>query len=98
MNGSTSGVLQFGPSPYTPLGGVLGHGSTGLVMNEQERQIAELVAMGFRYKKIAQLLELGGATQVAVKVSRIAQRIPGNGWPHQKLSAWMWTFGSDQGA
>lgn len=96
MTGSTSGVLTFGPSPYTPVGSILGPGSSGVVLTERERQVAELIALGFSYKRIAQILTLSGKAGVAFHVSAIAQRIPGQGKPQQKVTAWMWTYGAEQ--
>lgn len=76
-----------------PVGTVLGPGSTNLHLTPREEQIACLVARGRRYKNIAHDLGIS-TTNVAVHVARIAHRIPGEGSPLQKVSAWVWTYGT----
>lgn len=82
--------------PYTA-SNVLGPGSTGLLLTERERQVAELVAVGFSYRRIAHALSLAGKNSVGEHVAAIARRIPGQGSPQQRVSAWMWCFGTAQG-
>lgn len=89
MTDSTSG----GPSPYTPVGSVLGPGSTALVMTPREEQVAILLALGYSYKRIASATGSPEGT-VGTRVAKIAARIPGVGTPRQRVSAWMWTYGS----
>ena len=82
--------------PYAAPGGVLGLGSTGLQLTERERQVAELVAVGYSYRRIAHTLSLSGKCSVGEHVAAIARRIPGQGSPQQRVSAWMWCFGATQ--
>ena len=90
---STEAVREFGGNPYSPIGTVLGPGSTSLRMSAREYQVATLVALGYNYKRVAAALgDLTTAT-VAVYVAGIGARIPGAGNPRQKVSAWMWTYG-----
>ena len=79
-------------NPYCPVGTILGQGSTGLQMTATEWQIAELVALGAPYKKIARMVGIS-TTNVGVHVARIGKRIPGEGSPRIRLSAWMWVYG-----
>lgn len=82
------------PSPFTPVGSVLGEGSTSLRMADHELQVATYVAIGFSYKKIGNLLGIS-TSNVGACVARLAQRIPGEGNPRQRVSAWMWVYGSE---
>lgn len=87
---STSEGTQTG---ITPVGTVLGPGSTGLQLGDREHEIALLVAYGRTYKRISR--ELGISTaNVGEAVSRIADRIPGEGSPRQRVAAWMYVYGS----
>ena len=94
MTGSTSGAMVYEGNPYSPVGTVLGPGSTGLRMTPREEQVATLLSLGYNYKRIAHSLgiSMGG---VGDHVAAIAARIPGTGRPQTKVSAWMWTYGSN---
>ena len=93
---STEGAGEYTllkPS-FTPVGTILGHGSTGLVMTEREWMIATYVSIGYGYKKIAPKVGLT-MQEVGMLVNKIGERIPGDGLPRTKLLAWMWTYGSE---
>ena len=91
---STEGAGEFTlqkPS-FTPVGTILGHGSTGLVMTDREWVIATLLAAGQPYKKIAPQVGLT-YQEVGMLVHKIGDRIPGAGTPRTKLQAWVWVYG-----
>lgn len=92
---STEGLVHFnGANPFSPVGTILGPGSTSLRMTAREFQVATLVSMGYNYKKIANVLGMSSKADVGKYVAEIAARVPGQGKPQQKVSAWMWTYGS----
>lgn len=85
--------VETSTSGTSPVGTVLHEGSSQLCLTPRERQVAELVGCGWSYKKIGS--ELGiTKMSVAVHVSHIAQRIPGDGNPRLQVAAWMWQFGA----
>ena len=90
--GSTSSAHWAGP--YGPVGTVLAEGSTGLRMSRTERQLAEFIATGQSYKVIAHRMGMPLGT-LGTYVAKLAARIPGQGNPRQKVSAWMWVYGSE---
>lgn len=75
----------------SPVGTVLGPGSTALRLSERETQVALLVACGRSYKRINSELGIANSGHV---IAKIAQRIPGDGNPRQKVSAWIWVYGT----
>lgn len=94
MSESTDGAIEYPGNPYSPIGTVLGPGSTSLRMTPREEQVATLVALGYSYKRISAALSGSlSDTNVARHVSAVAARIPGAGSPRQKVSAWMWVYG-----
>ena len=77
-----------------PVGTILGPGSTDLRLAPREEQVATMVAMGYTYKKIGH--RLGIATHnVGDVVSKIAARIPGEGLPRTRVTAWVWVYGTE---
>lgn len=79
-----------------PVGTVLGTGSTSLQLTDRERQVADLVALGWSYKKIGSHLGLTKFSVGAV-VAQIGKRIPGTGGdPKMKVSAWIWVYGNSR--
>ena len=89
---STEGMLEYGLNPYGPVGTILSHGSTGLIMTEKEWAVASYIALGQSYKRIAPQVDLT-ADEVGVMVNKVSARIPGSGSPRTRLQAWMWTYG-----
>lgn len=89
MSDSSQAYTVYAGDPYSPVGTILGPGSTSLRLTEREHQVATMVSMGYSYKRINHSLGVSNAGRV---VSDIAKRIPGAGNPRQKVSAWMWTY------
>lgn len=93
MTASTSGTVLNGISP---VGTVLGPGSTNLNLEPREYEIATLVAYGYSYKRIAGELGLSDRHSVGATVAKIAERIPGEANPRQKVACWMYVYGTSQ--
>ena len=61
--------------------------SSELNLTDREYEIAELLAFGMSYKKIARKLEISTFT-VDSHIQNIAAKLPGNGAPSRRVAVW----------
>jgi FixJ family two-component response regulator len=64
-------------------------------LSTRQAQVAELVARGHPDKVIAQRIGLSVYT-VREYVKEAAARIPGEGWPRQRLTLWFFNISDDE--